>query len=89
MLSRLPWIKAVFNLGQMMVSVVVGLTVFPLVDDGSPGEISVRAVLAAIVAALAMSAISQALVSLVIWTSEGCRSGRTSAAVADCDSCNG
>ena len=41
------------------------------IDNGSPGEISVRAVLAAIAAALAMSAISQALVSLVICTSEG------------------
>jgi diguanylate cyclase (GGDEF)-like protein len=71
LLRRLTWIKAVFNLGQTMLSVVVGLTIFVLIDNGAPGEISVRAVLAAIVAALAMSAISQALVSLVIATSEG------------------
>ena len=71
LVRRQSWIKAAFNLGQTMLSVVVGLTIFLLIDNGSPGEISVRAVLAAIAAALAMSAISQALVSLVICTSEG------------------
>ncbi len=70
-LSRSTLIKAIFNFGQMMLSVVIGLTIFLLIDAGAPGEISVRAVLAAIAAALAMSAISQALVSLVIAASEG------------------
>ena len=38
LVRRQSWIKAAFNLGQTMLSVVVGLTIFLLIDNGSPGE---------------------------------------------------
>ncbi len=65
-------IKAIFNLGQMMLSVVVGTRRSSCSSTTARRARSRSAPSSrAIAAALAMSAISQALVSLVISTSEG------------------
>ncbi len=68
--SRTTFAKLVFNLGQVMLSVVVGTAAFLLISTGSPGEIVVSAVIGAVVAALAMAVVGQLAVSLVISVSE-------------------
>ncbi|HTN78822.1 MAG TPA: hypothetical protein VMK16_04030, partial [Acidimicrobiales bacterium] len=62
--------KLVFNLGEVMLSVVAGLAAFALISNASLGEIEPSAVVGAVIGAAAMQLVAQLCVSLVISVSE-------------------
>ena len=68
--SRTVFAKLIFNLGQVMLSVVVGTAAFVLISTADPGEVEPSAVIGAVVAAMAMAVVGQLAVSLVISASE-------------------
>ncbi len=68
--SRTVFAKLIFNLGQVMLSVVVGTAAFALISTADPGKVEPSAVVGAIVAAILMAVIGQFAVSLVISVSE-------------------
>ena len=85
-----PLIKAVFNLGQVMLSVVVRTgDISCLSTSGPPGTSRYRAVLGAIAARFAMTVIGAVLVGLVVSTVRGLSFRRTSETGSGRESCNG
>ena len=68
--SRTVFAKLIFNLGQVMLSVVIGTAAFVLISTAAPGEIEPSAVIGAVAAALVMAVVGQLAVSLVISVSE-------------------
>ncbi len=68
--SRTVLAKFVFNLGQVMLSVVVGTGIFVLFSSVPPGTIEPTAVIGAVVGAITMAVVGQFAVSLVISVSE-------------------
>jgi diguanylate cyclase (GGDEF)-like protein/PAS domain S-box-containing protein len=69
---RRPWVKAAFNVGQLLVATAFGLLTFHALAGPATGQLQGRQVLAAVLATLMVAFVSRSgVVTMISWVTRG------------------